>query len=139
MRKMFRRSFHFSLLPESGWFLYLFWTYNWVDEAYNDVGFSTIHNIDISGKTDRISYYFSGGYNRQNGMLRYGNDIYNRYNLRTKLQFKLTDWWSLSSNVSLTTSDYDYANAMTNTYKQMYRKIRWIWLRILMEPGQMPV
>lgn len=23
---------------------------NWVDEAYNDVGFSTIHNIDISGK-----------------------------------------------------------------------------------------
>lgn len=93
-----------------------------MDEAYNDVGFSTIHNIDISGKTDRISYYFSGGYNRQNGMLRYGNDIYNRYNLRTKLQFKLTDWWSLSSNVSLTTSDYDYANAMTNTYKQMYRK-----------------
>lgn len=95
---------------------------HWVDEAYNDVGFSTIHNIDISGKTDRISYYFSGGYNRQNGMLKYGNDIYNRYNLRTKLQFKLTDWWSLSSNVSLTTSDYDYANAMTNTYKQMYRK-----------------
>lgn len=93
-----------------------------MDEAYNDVGFSTIHNIDISGKTDRISYYFSGGYNCQNGMLRYGNDIYNRYNLRTKLQFKLTDWWSLSSNVSLTTSDYDYANAMTNTYKQMYRK-----------------
>ena len=95
---------------------------NWVDEAYNDVGFSTIHNIDISGKTDRISYYFSGGYNRQNGMFKYGNDIYNRYNLRTKLQFKLTDWWSLNSNVSLTTSDYDYANAMTNTYKQMYRK-----------------
>ena len=41
---------------------------NWVDEAYNDVGFSTIHNIDISGKTDRISYYFSGGYILQNGM-----------------------------------------------------------------------
>lgn len=55
-------------------------------------------------------------------MFKYGNDIYNRYNLRTKLQFKLTDWWSLNSNVSLTTSDYDYANAMTNTYKQMYRK-----------------
>lgn len=38
------------------------WSYfgrtNWMEEAYKDVGFSTIHNIDISGKTERIAYYF---------------------------------------------------------------------------------
>ena len=102
------------------------WSYfgrtNWMEEAYKDVGFSTIHNIDISGKTERIAYYFSGGYNRQNGMFKMGNDIYNRYNVRSKLQFKLTDWWKLDANLSMTASDYDYATAMTNTYREMYRK-----------------
>lgn len=93
-----------------------------MEEAYKDVGFSTIHNIDISGKTERIAYYFSGGYNRQNGMFKMGNDIYNRYNVRSKLQFKLTDWWKLDANLSMTASDYDYATAMTNTYREMYRK-----------------
>ena len=97
------------------------WSYfgrtNWMEEAYKDVGFSTIHNIDISGKTERIAYYFSGGYNRQNGMFKMGNDIYNRYNVRSKLQFKLTDWWKLDANLSMTASDYDYATAMTNTYR----------------------
>ena len=102
------------------------WSYfgrtNWMEEAYKKWGFSTIHNIDISGRTDRIAYYFSGGYNRQNGMFKMGNDIYNRYNVRSKLQFKLTDWWRLDTNLSMTASDYDYATAMTNTYRQMYRK-----------------
>ena len=95
---------------------------DWVDEAYKSVGFSTIHNVDISGKTDRITYYFSGGYNRQNGMLEYGNDTYNRYNLRSKMDFKLTNWWTLGTNFSYTTSDYNYPIAMDNSYRQIYRK-----------------
>lgn len=94
---------------------------DWQKETYKDAGFSTIHNVDISGKTERLSYYFSGGYNRQDGMLKLGNDIYNRYNVRSKMEFKLTDWWKFNTNVSLTTSDYDYANAMTRTYREVYR------------------
>lgn len=94
---------------------------NWQDETYKDTGFSTIQNIDISGKTERLSYYFSAGYNRQNGMFKLGNDIYNRYNVRSKMEFKLTDWWKLNTNFSLTTSDYDYANAMTSAYRETYR------------------
>lgn len=82
---------------------------DWNDVIYKDISASTSHSIDISGKTDRVNYYFSGNYNFQDGMFRYGNDKYNKYNLRAKLDFKITDWWSISNNTSFTASDYSEA------------------------------
>lgn len=80
---------------------------DWFDEAYKNLAFSTSHNVDISGKTSRLNYYFSGGYNFQDGMISQGTDKFNRYNLRSKLDFKLTDRWHLGNNTSLVISDYD--------------------------------
>ena len=59
------------------------------------------HNVDISGKTEKVNYYFSAGYNFTDGMLKYNPDKFNRYNLRSKLDFKITDFWSISNNTSL--------------------------------------
>lgn len=87
------------------------WSYfgntDWFTEAYKNSGFSTNHAIDVSGATKRMSYYFSGNYYYQGGMLKTGNDIYNRYNLRSKLDFKVTDWWKIGNNTSYSTNDYD--------------------------------
>ena len=80
---------------------------DWFGEAYKNLAFSTNHNVDVSGKTERLNYYFSAGYNYQDGMVSQGTDKFNRYNLRSKLDFKLTDWWSLGNNTSLVVSDYD--------------------------------
>lgn len=80
---------------------------DWFDEAYKNLAFSTNHNVDVSGKTDRVNYYFSAGYNFQDGMVSQGTDKFNRYNLRSKLNFNLTDWWTLGNNTSLVVSDYD--------------------------------
>lgn len=95
---------------------------DWLKEAYKDSSFGMIHNVGISGKTNRVRYYVSGSYNRQNGMLRRGNDYYNRYNLRSKLDFTLTKWWNIGVNVGYINSDYDYASAMTSLYRAVYRK-----------------
>lgn len=94
---------------------------DWISEAYKDSGFSTTHTIDLSGKTKRLNYYFSGNYNFQDGMLNYGNDKYNRYNLRSKLDFKVTDWWKIGSNISFITSDYDYSRYMSTAYREVNR------------------
>lgn len=80
---------------------------DWFGEAYKNLAFSTNHTVDVSGKTDRLNYYFSAGYNFQDGMVSQGTDKFNRYNLRSKLDFKLTDWWTLGNNTSLVISDYD--------------------------------
>ena len=89
---------------------------DWFSEAYKNLGFSTNHTVDISGKTDRLNYYFSANYNFQDGMVKYGTDKYNKYNLRSKLDFKLADWWTVGNNTSYVISDYNSPNYLGSSY-----------------------
>lgn len=89
---------------------------DWFNEAYKNLSFSTNHTVDISGKTDRLNYYFSAGYNFQDGMVRVGTDKFDRYNFRSKLDFKLTKWWTLGNNTSLVISDYSSPNYLGKDY-----------------------
>lgn len=79
---------------------------DWVNEAFNKSSFSTNHSVDISGSTDRLDYYFSGGYNYDKGMLKQNTDIYNRYNLSSKLNFKISKNWNISNSTTVTSYDY---------------------------------
>lgn len=79
-----------------------FGTTNWFKEAYKNSGISHTHNVSIAGNTEKLSYYFSGEYYNNNGILRHGSDKYNRYNLRNKLDFKLTNWLEIGTNLSYT-------------------------------------
>ncbi len=89
---------------------------DWFGEAYKNLALSTNHTVDISGKTDRLNYYFSSNYNFQDGMVQYGTDKFNRYNLRSKLDFKLADWWTIGNNSSYVTSDYNSPNYLGSSY-----------------------
>lgn len=79
---------------------------DWVAEAYKKSSFATAHSVDFSGTTNKVDYYFSAGYNYHDGMIKYHTDKYNRYNINTKLNFKITDWWNISNNTIFTTYDY---------------------------------
>ncbi|MGL4337758.1 MAG: SusC/RagA family TonB-linked outer membrane protein [Turicibacter sp.] len=103
------------LLKSDGSFYYLGQT-DWVDEAYRDFGFSTEHSINLSASTKRLSYYVSGSYKFQDGMLTYGNDKFNNYNLRTNLDFKIFDWWKISNNNAINFSDYDQPTYLGSNY-----------------------
>src|SRR5690606_34480319 len=72
-----------------------------------DNSFSQKHNVQASGGSDKTQFYVAGGYTEQNGMYRYGNDHYKRYNLLTKLNTQVTDWLRFNTNVK-------YANGETN-------------------------
>ena len=98
---------------------------NWFKELYKPDNLSLNHNIAVSGGGDKISYYFSGGYNRQNGVYRYNADVYNRYNLRAKLDFNLTKWLTLSSNSAYNRTSYDYPSLWTSdwTSGDLYHQI----------------
>ena len=77
---------------------------NWYKEAMKD-GITQNHSVSISGKAKKTRYYFSGGYSRQEGVFKYGNDIFDKYNFRGKIDFDLTEWFTLSNNTSY---NYDY-------------------------------
>ena len=87
------------------------WAYygstNWMDEVYNSSSPSYTFNFDVSQRTKKAGYYLSGEYMRQDGMLRFGNDIYKRYNLRGKVDMQLFDWLKLSNNTAFVQRIYD--------------------------------
>ena len=89
---------------------------DWVGEAYKNIGFATTHSIDVSGKTERASYFLSAGYTFQDGMVKYGTDKYNRYTVRSKIDFKVTDWWTIGNNTQMIFSDYDYPTSLDSDY-----------------------
>lgn len=80
---------------------------NWMKEVYKNKSSSYSANFSVSKKDKELSYYFSGGYYRQDGMLKYGNDSYERFNLRAKTDMKLTDWLTLGNNTAYANTTYD--------------------------------
>lgn len=88
------------------------------DEFYKNNAFSTNHTIDISGKTDKINYYISGGYQYQDGLIRYGVFNFNQYNVRSKLDIQLTPWWKVGSNTSFVSSYNRSSSSYLTSYSE---------------------
>jgi TonB-linked SusC/RagA family outer membrane protein len=96
------------------------WAYygstNWLKEAYNAIAPTYTNSMSISRKMEKVGYLLSGEYYRQDGMLRYGNDIYNRYNMRGKVDLNINPWLDLSTNTAFTFSDYDSPVFIDNNF-----------------------
>ena len=75
---------------------------NWVDEVTRT---APIQNFDLSlsGATNRSSYFISGSYIDQKGILI--NDQFKRTTLTTKVDTKVTDWITLGLNTAYSNRD----------------------------------
>lgn len=80
---------------------------NWLDEIYTNMAPSYTVNANISRRSDKGGYYLSSEYFRQDGMFRTGNDIYERYNMRGKMDFQICSWLNISNNSTFTYREYD--------------------------------
>ncbi|MDB5091582.1 MAG: hypothetical protein JWR09_5576 [Mucilaginibacter sp.] len=89
---------------------------NWFDELYKSRNTSQTQNVNVSGGNDRITYYFSADYNNQDGVFRYNPDYYNRYNMRAKLNFKVTDWLHIYTNSAYNRTTYNYPSLWTSDW-----------------------
>jgi len=66
------------------------------------------HSITISGGSDKTSYYVSGGYFEQEGIIIGSN--FNRFNVRVNLDSKVKDWISLGASIALSRKDEKIIN-----------------------------
>jgi len=97
---------------QSAWDEYFYFdSFNPAKTYIKNDAFSTNHNINVSGKTEKVNYYASGNYSHQDGLIKYGRNDYNQYNIRTKLDIQITPWWNIGSNTNLVSTKYN-----TNTY-----------------------
>lgn len=82
-------------------------TTDWLHEAYNKTAPSTTSSFSISKKDQKLAYYLSGEYFQFDGQLKYGNDVYKRYNLRAKATYQFNDRVKLGTNTTFTSADYN--------------------------------
>lgn len=78
----------------------LFQATNWVDEGVKDVTTQQSHNVSVSGGQKNLNYLVSAGYFKKNGLLKYGPDSSERYNLRFKVNSEVNKYLDLSFLVS---------------------------------------
>ncbi len=89
---------------------------NWFKEFYKSNVPSQEHNLSISGGNEKLTYILSGNFLGQQGLLRHGEDRFNRYTLNGKISAKLTDWAILNYTTKWTREDYHRPTYMTGLF-----------------------
>ena len=81
-------------------------TTDWFKEVYDETGSANSHNLSISGAGEKVSYYLGTEYYQERGLLKLNKDIMDRYNMRSRVEYKPTSWLTVGNNTALTYSDY---------------------------------
>lgn len=78
--------------------------YNYFDQIFRR-SYGTDNSVAVAGGSDRTQYYFSLAYLKNQGIIK-GTD-FTRYNLRARVDQRLTDWAKVSAGLS-------YSNSFSN-------------------------
>lgn len=81
-----------------GWMLF-FTNTDWINEVMEN-GFQQKHNINISGGGENSSYYLSGSYTDQRGVIKFAPDNNKRYNLRLNYDYDFSKRIRLETKVA---------------------------------------
>ena len=88
------------------------WVYygnnDWWDLLFSKRRFNQQHSISLSGGSDNVTYMVSGSYLQEKGIQKHIPDMYNRFNLRSRIDFRINKWATLSSNTSLFSTKYTH-------------------------------
>lgn len=98
---------------------------DWLKEYYKEWSPSQEHNLSISGGNENITYYLSGNFLNQEGFMRYGTDIYDRYTLTAKLSTKLTEHLKVDYSNRFVRTDFGRPSSWnTSFYDNVLRRAR---------------
>jgi TonB-linked SusC/RagA family outer membrane protein len=75
---------------------------DWYDLALHN-GYSTQHNLSVSGGSENTNYYFSGGLTDVQGLAK--GDDYMRVSMRFNLDSKIAKWLTIGTRTQLTYDD----------------------------------
>ncbi|MCG8311410.1 MAG: TonB-dependent receptor [Cytophagales bacterium] len=76
---------------------------DWVDLVSRN-GFIQNHQVAVSGRGNRLNYYFSGGYSDHKGIV--VGDDFKRISVRSRLNADITDWLEVGLDGAYNNNDY---------------------------------
>jgi TonB-dependent starch-binding outer membrane protein SusC len=130
---------HDLSIPEAQWKPELFkkletlgyYNTNWQDEVYHEAPMQE-YNLSYSGANDKVSYYVSGGYTNQEGILGIGISDFEKYSTKINLETEVRNWLKMGINISgsRTKSNLtDQFNSFSPTYDALasypYLPVKW--------------
>ncbi len=89
---------------------------DWFDVMYRDQAFAHEHNLSLNGGTEKTTYYLSGNLMKQQGLMSFNTDHYDRYSVAAKINSKVSDIFNVNYNARLVREDYDRPAALTNSF-----------------------
>ena len=90
-------NFNYRTLSNGRWDL--FQSTNWLEEGTKDVMGQQSHSVSVSGGTQKMNYMVSGNFYTKEGILKYGPDNNDRYNLLAKFNADINKYVTLGINV----------------------------------------
>lgn len=63
------------------------------------------HHLAVNGKSNAAQYYVSGSFNKNKGALRIADDFFDRYTLRSRVNFDISERFSIGNNSYITNTD----------------------------------
>ena len=85
-----------SLYPEGytefGGQIYQLKEYDQMKDFIGDLGFQHVHNLSVSGGSNKTSYRVSLGYVDSDGIMVTNKDSYNKYSVKSFLNAQMTSW-----------------------------------------------
>lgn len=96
------------------------WTYfgstNWYNEIFKKTKYTNQHSIEVSGKSKRTNFLLSANYFKDDGMIKYADEDYSRYNIRSKVEYQINDWLKIGNNTSFMRNEYERPSAFGDLF-----------------------
>lgn len=73
---------------------------DWMDALYKNNYPLQKYNVNISGGSDKATYYTSVGYTDQGSLLRYGDEGYRKFNVMNNISYDVKEWLNISMKTS---------------------------------------
>ena len=65
---------------------------DWYHELYNDKHPVIQQNVSVTGGNKDVKYYLSGAYDRQSGIIKVNPDVFQKFNLRAKIDARINKY-----------------------------------------------
>lgn len=81
---------------------------NWLNQVFNDSAPLQNYELSVSGATDKVNYFVSGGFYDQEGIA--VSSTFSRYNFRANVEAKANTWLKIGSNTMLTYEEVEQSD-----------------------------
>ncbi|MCR9228545.1 MAG: TonB-dependent receptor [Flavobacteriaceae bacterium] len=97
--------------------------FDWFNWFYSKWRPKIEHNLSITGSSEKVRYYLSGGVRDETGIMKQNPDSFKRYNFNGKIEAELFPWLTVKTNLRFFNSNYRYYGKEGGMFPTTYNNL----------------